>query len=207
MRNLTLTRMTMNNCKKMGEKMKEKLKRRYVIPCTLLFLLAITTCSACSMSPVTNDRIDKINDEIDKIVEQALELRTVAVEYTAKIDKIVKSPAVSVKRTNYSVIITYKNGVNFSDNYSYNSNDCSYSVNVCNTNRVLSEKQMKQIIKEILYSQIPESDCYEYAKEFCDAYNDKSFCEDEFTRNDVDYCVTMHLTDTKESETVTITIK
>ena len=120
MRNLTLTRMTMNNCKKMEEKMKEKLKRRYVIPCTLLFLLAITTCSACSMSPVTNDRIDKINDEIDKIVEQALELRTVAVEYTAKIDKIVKSPAVSVKRTNYSVIITYKNGVNFSDNYSYN---------------------------------------------------------------------------------------
>lgn len=200
MRNLTLTRMTMNNCQKMEEKMKEKLKRRYVIPCTLLFLLAITTCSACSMSPVTNDRIDKI-------VEQALELRTVAVEYTAKIDKIVKSPAVSVKRTNYSVIITYKNGVKFSDNYSYNSNDCSYSVNVCNTNRVLSEKQMKQIIKEILYSQIPESDCYEYAKEFCDAYNDKSFCEDEFTRNDVDYCVTMHLTDTKESETVTITIE
>ena len=43
MRNLTLTRMTMNNCQKMEEKMKEKLKRRYVIPCTLLFLLAITT--------------------------------------------------------------------------------------------------------------------------------------------------------------------
>lgn len=161
-----------------------KYKKKMCRGCVVICIMALICCSGCAR---------------DASIDNILDVNTVSAEHTASISAIIASPITSAEKTNQGVIIHYENKVSITEVLNVDGKTLKVSTRIDNTDKVLSNKQMKQLINNVV-----ESDDTE---ELYDAYKNKTSCEQDFSSKDIKYHVSMDVRDQGDDETVVLIIE